>query len=67
MNRFSQIILVVLALMYLAPAQAAVNYDSGIGACQVFAEDGKTEEGKKKDGKKKDGTKKEGEEEPECD
>lgn len=52
--------------MYLAPAQAMVNIDSGIGVCQVFAEDD-AKDGEKKDGKKNDGKKKEGGEEPECD
>lgn len=61
MSRFSQIILIALALMYLAPAQAMVNIDSGFSVCQVFAEDDA------KDGKKKDGKKTEGEEEPDCD
>lgn len=66
MNRFSHITFIVLAMLFLAPAQAMVNIDAGAGAlCQVFA-DGEQEDGKKKDGKEEDG--KEGEEEePDCD
>lgn len=62
MNRISQIILIMLSLMYLAPAQAMINIDSDIGACQVFAEDDK-EAGEKKDGTNEG----EEEEEPDCD
>ena len=63
MNQSSKIILIVLTLMYLAPAQATFYIDSGSSQCRVFAED-EADEGKKKNGKK-EGEEQE-EEEPDC-
>lgn len=71
MNRLTQLILVVLPMMYLASAQALVNIDNGFVQCQRIAADeangDEKQEGEKKDDKKKDGKKKDGEAEPDCD
>ena len=71
MSRLIQFILIAVSLMILAPAQASLNFDTGLNTCQVFAADD-SDGGKKKDSDKKDGDKKEGEgegeeEEPDCD
>jgi hypothetical protein len=53
--------------MILAPAQASLNFDTGLNTCQVFAADD-SDGGKKEDTDKKDGGKEgEEEEEPDCD
>lgn len=63
MSRLTQFIFITVFLLVLAPAQAMLDIDTGIGACQVFAAD-ESDGGKKKDGDKKEG---EEEEEPDCD
>ena len=64
MSRLIQFILIAVSLMILAPAQASLNFDTGLNTCQVFAADGS--DGGKKDGGKKEGEEEE-EEEPDCD
>ena len=66
MGRLTQFILITVFLLVMAPAQAMVNIDTGISACQVFAAED-SDGGKKKDGDKKDGGKEGEEEEPDCD
>ena len=63
MSRLIQFILIAVSLMILAPAQASLNFDTGLNTCQVFAAD--DSDGGKKDGGKKEGE--EEEEEPDCD
>jgi hypothetical protein len=63
MNRLMQLIVIAAFMMVLAPAQAMVNIDAGLNACQVFAADD-SDGGEKKDGDKKEGE--EEEEEPDC-
>ena len=67
MSRLIQLILIAASLMILAPAQASLNFDTGLNTCQIFAADD-SDGGKKKDTDKKDGGKEgEEEEEPDCD
>ena len=53
MSRLIQFILIAVSLMILAPAQASLNFDTGLNTCQVFAADD-SDGGKKKDSDKKD-------------
>ena len=68
MSRLIQFILIAVSLMILAPAQASLNFDTGLNTCQVLAADD-SDGGKKKGSGKKDGGKEgeEEEEEPDCD
>jgi len=69
MSRLIQFFLIAASLMILTPAQASLNFDTGLNTCQLLAADD-SDGGKKKDSDKKDGGKKEGEEEeeePDCD
>lgn len=66
MSRLIQLIIMATYLTVLMPAQAAVNFETGLNVCQVLAaEDSK--DGEKKDKDKKEGEEEEEEEEPDCD
>jgi hypothetical protein len=66
MSRLIQFFIIAVSLTVLSPAQAALNFKTGLSNCQVLAAEA-SDEGKKKETDKKEGEEEEEEEEPDCD
>ena len=65
MSRLIQFFIIAVSLTVLAPAQAALNFNIGLGSCQVLAAEA-SDDGKKETDKT-EGEEEEEEEEPDCD